>query len=160
MNRADMLRFVSDASDTELVDMIFMDPISGIPNRNAFNLRSSESVAIIDMDSLKWINDNLGHIAGDQQLRILGKLLSDNFGDDAYHLSGDEFAVVGHHPHPLKERLRSLQFQMNFFSFGVGATLAAADKNMQDDKGLREKAGTRAARGEAPPTVVPLTKQN
>jgi GGDEF domain-containing protein len=160
MNRADMLRFVSGASDTELVDMIFMDPISGIPNRNAYNLRSAESVAIIDMDSLKWINDNMGHVAGDQQLRILGRVLLRAFGNDAYHLSGDEFAVVGKRGELLRDRLEGLQHNMNFFSFGVGPDLNIADKNMQLDKAIRENAGTRAPRGEAPPTYVKSAKQN
>jgi len=160
MNRKAMKGFLDSISEDDLVDLVFIDPISGIPNRNAYDLRSGESVAIIDMDSLKWINDNLGHIAGDQQLRILGRLLSDNFGEDAYHLSGDEFAVVGHHPHPLRETLSSLQSQMNFFSFGVGETLTAADKNMQGDKIAREIAGTRSPRGEAPPMQEQLAKQN
>lgn len=160
MNRADMLRFVSGASDTELVDMIFMDPISGIPNRNAFNLRSAESVAIIDMDSLKWINDNMGHIAGDHQLRILGKLLTDCFDGDAYHLSGDEFAVVGKRGEFLRDRLVKLQHNMNFFSFGVGPNLNIADKNMQLDKTIRENAGTRSPRGMPPPTYGKSAKQN
>jgi len=158
MNRDDMLRFILDAPDTDLVDMIFIDPISGIQNRNAFNRITPDAVAIIDMDSLKWINDNLGHMAGDQQLRILGRVLQRAFGDDAYHLSGDEFAVVGNSGEYLRDRLEGLQHNMNFFSFGTGPNLNIADKNMQLDKKMRENDGTRAPRGEAPPLKVPLAK--
>ncbi len=147
-------------SQDELVDLVFTDPISGIPNRNAFNLRNIESVAIIDIDSLKWINDNLGHLAGDSQLRILGRVLQRAFGGEAYHLSGDEFAVVDSDVEYLQDRLEGLQYNMNFFSFGVGRNLTDADVDMQRNKEQREKDGTRAPRGEAPPMKVELAKQN
>lgn len=153
MNRADMLRFVDESSTTDLVDMIFNDPVSGIQNRNAFNRRTFKCVAIIDMDSLKWINDNLGHCAGDNQLKKLGTVLKRAFGDDAYHLSGDEFAVVGKQCYYLQDRLGGLQYHFNFFSFGTGTSLTIADKAMQRNKVVRETAGYRSTRGEAPPQM-------
>jgi len=54
MNRKAMKGFLDSISEDDLVDLVFIDPISGIPNRNAYDLRSGESVAIIDMDSVSY----------------------------------------------------------------------------------------------------------
>jgi two-component system cell cycle response regulator len=54
------------------------------------------SVIMLDMDGLKEINDDLGHLAGDQILREFGKLLSANVReiDLCFRYGGDEFVVV------------------------------------------------------------------
>ncbi len=52
-------------------------------------------LAFLDIDNFKLINDNKGHIAGDEVLRKLGCILQENFGGD--HLvcrwGGDEFII-------------------------------------------------------------------
>jgi len=150
MNRKDMARMISETTIENLVDMIFIDPVSGIPNRKAFEFARPKFVAIIDLDSLKWINDNLGHTVGDNQLRMLGSALSSVFGDNAFHLSGDEFAVVGDILPDIHHKLKALQRTMNIFSFGVSVNLTRADKSMQMDKRDRQTMGLRSERGEAP----------
>jgi diguanylate cyclase (GGDEF)-like protein len=54
------------------------------------------SVAFIDLDDFKKINDTLGHAAGDHVLRATAAVLRDHFRreDVVARIGGDEFAVL------------------------------------------------------------------
>ena len=63
-----------------LESMRDVDPLTGLPNRRAFERRLKEeiqrssrngplSLLIFDLDKFKWVNDTHGHLAGDQVLR-------------------------------------------------------------------------------------------
>lgn len=56
---------------------------------------SGTTVAMVDLDHFKSINDGLGHNCGDELLRRLGALILDSVrgGDMAVRLGGDEFAI-------------------------------------------------------------------
>lgn len=56
---------------------------------------SSVSVALIDLDDFKLINDRLGHGQGDEVLKGVAALLeTGRLGDRAFRIGGDEFALV------------------------------------------------------------------
>jgi len=84
------------------------DPLTGLPTRRVF-LQALDgelaraarfghplSVAFIDLDDFKKINDSLGHAAGDHVLRATGAVLRNHFrGEDVVaRIGGDEFAVL------------------------------------------------------------------
>lgn len=84
------------------------DPLTGLPNRRVFfdklaeGLARSEadgaplSVAMIDANGLKQLNDHFGHAAGDQALIRIGELLAAGVrtGDVVARIGGDEFGIV------------------------------------------------------------------
>jgi diguanylate cyclase (GGDEF)-like protein len=84
------------------------DHLTGLGNRRAFHERLDTeierarrhsrrlSVVVLDLDQLKAVNDAGGHVAGDDLLGRVGRLLEDGSRreDGVYRLGGDEFALV------------------------------------------------------------------
>jgi len=84
------------------------DALTGLCNRRLFDTRLREelrrasryrtplSLAIIDVDKLKDINDQHGHGAGDEALRTVARCLRDScrINDLAARYGGDEFAIL------------------------------------------------------------------
>lgn len=103
-------RFAND----DLLYRATHDALTGLANRALFYdrlrqelhqaKRSGEplGVAIIDMDGLKAINDQLGHRAGDVALRAFGERLKQaaRQADTVARLGGDEFALILHQLQP------------------------------------------------------------
>lgn len=85
------------------------DPLTGLSNRRHFDRflrddwqrgmrsRSPISLIMLDIDHFKEYNDRLGHVAGDECLRRISRLL-EKFarrpGDLAVRFGGDEFALI------------------------------------------------------------------
>ena len=144
----DRLRGMSEA---ELYAALYQDPLTGVLNRRAFEEVQPDAIALVDLDSLKWVNDTHGHRAGDQSLQGLAGRLVLAFGPDAvFRIAGDEFVVVNGNREELADRLEEVRAAFPGFSFGTGATLCEADRDLRHDKAEREKSGHRAARGERP----------
>jgi diguanylate cyclase (GGDEF)-like protein/PAS domain S-box-containing protein len=84
------------------------DLLTGLPNRNLLADRLDQSIAraerlgyflglvFIDLDNFKFINDSLGHAAGDQLLVEMSRRLHDclRTSDTVARLGGDEFVLV------------------------------------------------------------------
>ena len=92
------------AAHAELRRSSLFDPLSGILNRQAYAsghgldaaMKVGGTVAIIDVDHLKPINDTLGHSAGDSLLKHIAEAVSHAMraGDALYRWGGDEFLVI------------------------------------------------------------------
>ncbi len=84
------------------------DGLTGLANRRAFDQRLSEmvsravrhneplSLVMLDIDHFKSINDELGHLVGDQALvHLAGKLRGVvRAGDHAFRYGGEEFLLL------------------------------------------------------------------
>lgn len=57
------------------------------------------SVAYIDIDNFKMVNDYYGHYSGDKVLEKLGKIIKDNIRstDIGFRIGGDEFVILFRH---------------------------------------------------------------
>ncbi len=77
------------------------DPLTGLANRRDLQLRLAElapgdTVALLDLDHFKQLNDTLGHAAGDRVLAEFGLLLRAGLRDSDYsaRYGGEEFTVL------------------------------------------------------------------
>ncbi|MDH4413194.1 MAG: GGDEF domain-containing protein [Rhizobium sp.] len=77
------------------------DSLSGLANRRAFNdafaaVQGEASLAIIDIDRFKSINDRFGHQAGDRVIQSISSVLREVFGEPhvVARLGGEEFGVI------------------------------------------------------------------
>lgn len=84
------------------------DPLTQLPNRQGFEQRLEQeiarsnrygqplSIALIDVDHFKQINDRYGHLAGDRVLRILAKEMHSQLRktDFLARFGGEEFVIL------------------------------------------------------------------
>lgn len=91
-----------------LVQLSGTDGLTGLPNRLYLNHRvphlleraktenATLSVAIIDMDFFKRINDDMGHLVGDKALRHVVQILRNELNDEEplIRIGGEEFLLV------------------------------------------------------------------
>lgn len=94
------------AKEMSLAASAEMDDLTGVRNRKGFMARLDEvyqcgtihgkHLGMIDVDRFKLINDNAGHAAGDEVLKVLGSILAAEVRQDdvVARLGGDEFAIL------------------------------------------------------------------
>lgn len=140
-----------------LQTIVLTDPLSGCYNRRGLNqlaerevsraMRAKKELAVlaIDLDHFKRINDDFGHLTGDEVLREVGQLLRDTARDVdvVARFGGEEFTIVA--PDSSEEgalilaervmdafrahRFRSLPTEIRVTaSIGVAADLARDDE--------------------------------
>ncbi len=84
------------------------DPLTGVLNhgqivesanqsiRSAKRRKAQSTIAVIDVDHFKKVNDNYGHVAGDKVLCALGQLLTNSVreSDLVGRYGGEEFVII------------------------------------------------------------------
>lgn len=90
------------------VELASRDPLTNLLNRRTFEERCNFeikralryghalTVVMMDLDNFKWVNDNLGHAAGDAVLQSVAQALNARLRtfDAAGRLGGDEFFLL------------------------------------------------------------------
>jgi diguanylate cyclase (GGDEF)-like protein len=88
--------------------MAYVDGLTGVFNRRYFETRileeierakryqGSMSLVLIDIDSFKRLNDEFGHLMGDDVLRQISAIFSQNLrkADVGCRFGGEEFAII------------------------------------------------------------------
>ncbi len=76
------------------------DTLTGLMNRQCYYYDSKRyfnkisAVVSVDMNDLKWLNDNNGHEAGDLALKTVANCLDNGFArKNIYRIGGDEYAI-------------------------------------------------------------------
>ena len=90
-----------------LAEAALTDPLSGLPNRRAWDEALIERladagpvrpvcVAVVDLDHFKRVNDRHGHVVGDAVLRAAGAVLREGLRQEDFvaRLGGDEFGLL------------------------------------------------------------------
>jgi len=96
---------LEEREQAALRDKADCDPLTGLLNQAGFrdrveamlaNAHGPETLAIIDVDHFKQVNDRWGHPFGDRYLQVIARGLSENLGPAAVvgRIGGDEFAAL------------------------------------------------------------------
>ncbi len=120
-----LFQFVS--TESQLRELNRRDSLTGVYNRAYFielaerelvrTLRYGEtfSIAIIDIDDFKRVNDTYGHLAGDRALQVISEVSLHNLRqtDTIARFGGDEFVVLfpyagSQHVHESVDRIRRI----------------------------------------------------
>jgi diguanylate cyclase (GGDEF)-like protein len=120
------LGYITDPTDLELLlartrtllefkayldiceEAAFTDHLTGLANRRRFERQLERegtrtvryghpfTLVMVDIDNFKRLNDNFGHIVGDEAIRRVGKVLREGTRgiDLAARIGGDEFGII------------------------------------------------------------------
>jgi diguanylate cyclase (GGDEF)-like protein len=95
-------------AEQQVLQLARYDSLTGLPNRSMFMAQLEQAllrarvshlgvaVLFIDLDRFKYVNDTLGHDAGDELLKIMARRLAGLLRsmDIVARLGGDEFVIV------------------------------------------------------------------
>jgi len=95
-------------NERQLEELAFHDSLTGLPNRVLFNDRLNVAIAgtarqknmlgvmYLDLDHFKYVNDTLGHAAGDRLLIEVSKRIGHclRSSDTLARMGGDEFTIL------------------------------------------------------------------
>jgi diguanylate cyclase (GGDEF)-like protein len=115
------------ASEARYRRLAYVDELTGLPNRRAFNLRLEDAwvdaitsgkdlaLLILDADLFKQYNDSVGHLGGDACLRSIAQVTAsivEAAQGFAARIGGEEFAVIlpeatEQHAREIAEKIRS-----------------------------------------------------
>ncbi|WP_292955053.1 MULTISPECIES: GGDEF domain-containing protein [unclassified Neptuniibacter] len=102
-------QFLAEERARSLQEVSITDPLTGLKNRHFFNGQIANdwnsccrtklplSVLMLDLDHFKKLNDQYGHLAGDECLKLVGEMLNKEIPrstDTAARYGGEEFVII------------------------------------------------------------------
>ena len=130
-----------------LKQAVLTDYLTGLGNHRAYQeamerVRSGWAsrgsvltVALIDVDEFKALNDRQGHVTGDRVLTSLAKILRSNDGESMpYRLGSDEFALtfLGLPPHAAHARMEFIRRPVEAELSGITVSIGLATSSEVD----------------------------
>lgn len=145
-------------------ELAMTDELTGLYNRRGFHIVAQQYIALakrsnlslglfyMDMNNLKRVNDEQGHLAGDNALKTLAQAITSVVREDdiAARLSGDEFVLLAaadsqeklvHIANRIRKRLQADNLSVSIGSVllddsnrDIEHWLACADQRMYMDK--------------------------
>lgn len=102
------LRIAIEAFVARRVDAASLDGLTGLPGRATFDARLRDefararrydrplTLALMDVDGFKSVNDRHGHLAGDEALARVARIIRSSLrsSDTVFRYGGDEFAAI------------------------------------------------------------------
>jgi len=166
---AERRELVQNMTDEEFEQQVYTDADTELRNKRAWNEESGDhkAVAVLDADSLKWVNDNMSHSAGTEYLKKIANELKELGGSTvSYRYGGDEFVVGAKDREELQTAVEAAVSRINqatrveeggqsvkpSVTVGYGANFGEADAAMSAEKADKTDRGERAGRDQAPPS--------
>ena len=140
----------------EAQNLARIDCLTGLYNRLAFNEHASRlhdlaqrfdrpyTVAIIDIDDFKHINDTFGHHAGDEALKTLADIISESsrITDIKSRIGGEEFSIIFpdtsleigvQQAEKLRKALENKLIKFESYEFRITITTGIAQSNAESE---------------------------
>jgi diguanylate cyclase (GGDEF)-like protein len=135
--------------------LAYQDELTGLASRRAFNdallgLKHPYTIAAVDIDHFKRINDNFGHDTGDQVLKLVASRLARvTGGGESFRVGGEEFTILfpGRTAKDVTDHLELLRMNIESSSFKVRA---AEERRKAPRDSDRRIAGVRKSRKPKP----------
>jgi diguanylate cyclase (GGDEF)-like protein len=116
-----------DAVRRDSLKNLDLDRLTGLQNQAALERRLESGdpfsgvVAVCDMDNFKSVNDQYGHLVGDEILRNIGHLLRSSIRqeDEAFRWGGDEFVILFSNQNLPVVKSRMLEIRRRLSDFRV-----------------------------------------
>jgi len=139
-----LLRLATSDPLTQLFNRGYVDDRFTIELTRARRYHQRVTLAVIDVDRFKSLNDRYGHSAGDLVLRKIGAILRESFrqSDTAARYGGEEFVVILPETGPeaawqkiesLRERVATTSIVLNSEGVLVKVTISAGLASLPDD---------------------------
>src|SRR6266704_6186988 len=152
-----------ESTNARLKETSFKDEVTGLYNRRFFSIRLEEelsryrrfnhpvSLVLMDLDGFKAVNDEMGHMVGDETLRDIGQILMKHSRgiNVVSRYGGDEFAILLVETSKAGAQLyadRIRQIVATFpFSHGKSITASFGVASLPDDEAANSEDLFRAA---------------
>jgi GGDEF domain-containing protein len=164
-------------TEDEKIRALLTDELTGLGNRRAWEEAERMPVqAMVDVEGLKWINDNVGWALGDALLLTMANAIREQ-NVKGYRLGGDEFVFEGETRASVEAIVDGVRRQVGEADFeatfadgsrrrfrgatihaGIGATLDEAHAALNGDKKAGIASGERAPRGSRPRRLTEVSR--
>lgn len=127
---------------TGFYNRIGFENIARVSIEDAETNQTQHTMAYLDLDQFKLVNDSCGHVAGDELLRQIAAVISQQLrsGDTIARLGGDEFGVILHNcpkqaalniAENIRHAIQNFRFAWEGRTFSIGVSIGMVQINHQ-----------------------------